>query len=373
MAEAFLDERVVIQAQDASVRTVVREGSLQDLPAYMAEEGLANSRAFVITDTNVNQLYGDAMQQVLGDAGIEPVMLVMEAGEQHKTFGQVGNFLLQLSNAKGTRTEPIITLGGGVVGDLGGFVAASYNRGVPLVHVPTTLLAMVDSSIGGKTGVDHGGKNKVGAIYQPGLVVADPDVLATLDKRVYTEGFGEIAKYAILDARFLPELEEVASTIAEFSIDSLDILSHIIARCVKQKSDVVAADSHEQAAGGRVLLNYGHTLGHGLEAAGNYVELLHGEAVSIGMNFAAQLAVQRGVAAPELVDRQLQLLEALGLPTRYSGDASVSSIMNHIASDKKNTGSDTTNFVLPAAPGSLAVNRIQNEIVRNAVEDFVVG
>jgi 3-dehydroquinate synthase len=330
-------------------------------------------RAFIITDKNVDALYSNTISRTLSDAGIETTIMTMKAGEQHKTLDQVGDFVDQLSELKTTRKDTIIAVGGGVVGDLAGFVASIYNRGVPLVHVPTTLLAMVDSSIGGKTGVDHGGKNKTGSFYQPKLVVADPTVLSTLNPRIYTEGFGEIAKYAILDADFLPELEAAAARLRIYSKDNLDILGKIIARCVKQKSEVVAADSHEQAPDGRILLNYGHTLGHGLEAAGRYTELLHGEAISIGMTFAAKLSAQLGFTDEEFIDRQTQLLESLGLPTHYTGKASITDILKHIGKDKKNTDTKGIRFVLPKTAGQLMVERVIGSVVERSVNEFIAA
>jgi shikimate kinase/3-dehydroquinate synthase len=372
MTKPLLDQTTTVEIINPTFRTVVENGSLQKLPAYLSQEQLTN-RAFVITDTKVGPLYGRAVSQTLLDAGIKTTVLTMKAGEQHKTLAQAGNLVDQLSDAKATRKDVIIALGGGVVGDLGGFVASIYNRGVPLVHIPTTLLAMVDSSVGGKTGVDHGGKNKTGSFYQPKLVIADPTVLVTLGPRVYTEAFGEIAKYAILDADFLTELETAADRLRSYSTDNLDILGKIIARCVKQKSNVIATDPREQAPDGRILLNYGHTLGHGLEAAGDYTELLHGEAVAIGMTFAAQLALQLGLAGEEFITRQTRLLEALGLPTRYTGKASIVDVMKHIEKDKKNTKTNSIRFVLPRTAGQLTVEQIESSVVNRAVSDFVVA
>jgi shikimate kinase/3-dehydroquinate synthase len=373
MSEPLLDQSTTVEVIDPVFRAIVQENSLERLPDYLDEAGLADNRAFIITDSNITELYGEPVSAILEEAGIDNKVFTIEAGEANKTLAQASHMVEDLADAKANRKDVVIALGGGVVGDLGGFVASIYNRGVPLVQVPTTLLAMVDSSIGGKTGVDHGGKNKTGSFYQPRLVVADPTVLGTLDPRVYTEGFGEVAKYAILDDTFLPELEAAAESIAEFSPANIDRLGRIIARCVKQKSDVIAADPHEQAPDGRVLLNYGHTLGHGLEAAGGYDELLHGEAVSIGMNYVAQLAVRLELADPSLVDRQTRLLESLKLPISYKGKASLEGIMDNIAKDKKNTSSGSTRLVLPKAPGQMVVQHMDNNVVRETVADFLAA
>jgi 3-dehydroquinate synthase len=373
MSEAFLDISTTVEVIDPVYRAIVQENGLDHLPTYLDEAGLADNKALIITDSNLTDLYGEPLSSVLIEAGIESRVLTIKAGETNKSLAQVGSALEDLTYANATRKDVVIALGGGVVGDLGGFVASIYNRGVPLVQVPTTLLAMVDSSIGGKTGVDHGGKNKTGSFYQPKLVLADPTVLSTLDQRVYTEGFGEIAKYAILDASFLPELEEVAKDLSEFSPNNVEMLSKIISRCVKQKSDVIAADPHEQTDDGRVLLNYGHTLGHGLEAAGGYDELLHGEAIAIGMNYVAQLAVSLRLADQSLADRQVRLLESLGLPTQYEGSATIDDIMKNIAKDKKNTTSGSTRLVLPAAAGQMIVSHLDNSIIRESISSFLAA
>ncbi len=371
MTKSLLDETTIIKSVDPTFRTIVEHGSLQKLPIYLQQENLVDNRVFIITDTNVGALYGDMIIKILSSAEIETTTLTMEAGEQHKTLAQVGALVDQLSEAKATRKDVIIALGGGIVGDLGGFVASIYNRGMPLVHIPTTLLAMVDSSIGGKTGVDHGGKNKTGSFYQPKLVVADPNALNSLSPRIYTEGFGEIAKYAILDAEFLAELEAVANTVQRYSENHADTLGAIIARCVKQKSNVIAADPHEQTLDGRILLNYGHTFAHGIEAASNYTELLHGEAVAIGMTFAAQLARKLGFVEEEFIAQQTQLLQNLGLPIRYTGKATIPDILEHMQKDKKNAIANSVRFVLPKAPGQLIVDQIDTDTVSQAISDFL--
>lgn len=371
MAESVLDQLTTLKVMNPTFRSVVQAGALEQLPLYLDEAGLAENKAFIVTDSNLRESYGGRLSGILQKAGIDNELLVIKSGETNKSLRQAGQVIEDLADYNANRGDVMIALGGGVVGDLAGLVASIYNRGIPLVHVPTTLLAMVDSSIGGKTGVDHGGKNKTGSFYQPRLVVADPTVLSTLDQRVYTEGFGEIAKYAILDDDFLPELEECAESLRQFSPEGLDVLGNIIARCVAQKSHVIAADPFEQKPNGRILLNYGHTLGHGLEAAGGYDELLHGEAVAIGMNYAAQLAVRLGLADQALIYRQTALLESLGLPMLYTGRATIKDIMINIAKDKKNTSAGTTRFVLPRAIGHMIVQQVENMVVQQSVTDFL--
>lgn len=372
MSEAFLEITTTISPPySEQVRSVVETGSLNYLPYYLGDEALDCGRVFAITDSNVNALYGDRVQTVFDEAAVELTILEMPAGEQNKNLAVAASFIEDLSDQGANRSDTIVALGGGVVGDLGGFVASIYNRGVPLVQVPTTVLAMVDASIGGKTGIDHGGKNKTGSFHQPRLVVADPSVLSTLDTRVYREGFGEVVKYAMLDADFLPKLEAESDNLSEFSTEHISKIGEIIARSVKQKSDVIEKDPLEQKPDGRILLNYGHTLAHGLEAAGGYTELFHGEAVAIGMNFAAKLAVELELAEPSTAERQQKLLENFSLPTEYDGIGEIDEIMRHIAKDKKNFYSGRTRFVLPRGPGDMVVKHVDNSDLSNYLANFL--
>ncbi len=371
MKEFAYDTTTEIRTPQRHFRAIVGSGKLPDLPDLMADEGLISNRVFIITDQNVERLYGDNVREVFGASGVEPHIMTIPSGEEHKSLQQAGDIIEQLAESKATRQDTVVAIGGGVVGDLGGFVASVYNRGVPLVHVPTTLLAMVDSSIGGKTGVDHGGKNKTGSFYQPNLVVADPDVLATLHDRVYTEGFGEIIKYAFLNGSLLPQLEADATALRTFSPNVTSQLGAIVAQCVEQKSTIIADDPFEHGDSGRVMLNYGHTLAHGLEAATGYTELLHGEAVAIGMHFAAQLGEHLGVGNSELTARQLKLLTAFGLPTTFNKLVSVDEVVDHMVKDKKNTQTSTIRFVLPAEVGRMVVKQVDVSTVHEAVSWFL--
>jgi 3-dehydroquinate synthase len=371
VAESYLDLTTSVEITNPVVRTVVEKDALVSLPRFLAEQNLQNGKAFIITDSTVAKLYGETVSSTLDRAGIDYEILIMPAGETNKTLEQAARFVEQLADSDATSSDMVIALGGGVVGDLGGFVASIYNRGLPLVQIPTTLLAMVDSSIGGKTGVDHGGKNKTGSFYQPRLVIADPAMLMTLEKRVYTEGFGEVAKYAALDADFWLELESQTTILRNFSVDNLGLLGKLITRCVQQKSKVIKSDPNEQDPAGRILFNYGHTLCHGLEAAGGYSELLHGEAVSIGMNFAAQLGEHLGITKHSFVERQTELLTSLGLPVTYRGNAQLGDIEMHVAKDKKNIDAHTTRFVLPQTIGQMTVQQVPNRVVKVEIAKFL--
>ncbi|MBO0789797.1 MAG: 3-dehydroquinate synthase, partial [Ktedonobacteraceae bacterium] len=274
--------------------TIVEWGGLKRLTLYLRRLALP-PRVFVITDSNLEKLYGATLTQQLEQAGFEPHVYTVPAGEQSKSMQQLSALYDWLVDLHAERREAIIAFGGGVVGDLAGFTAATYLRGVPLVHVPTSLLAQVDSAIGGKTGINHSkGKNLIGAFYHPRLVLADPELLLTLPPRERTEGWAEIVKYGIiLDAELFALLETQADALREFAHPPVALLCQIIARCIDLKAVVIEGDEREQ--GQRAILNYGHTIGHALENASGYGEWLHGEAVSLGMVAAAQLAQEHGL------------------------------------------------------------------------------
>ncbi|MCA9309360.1 3-dehydroquinate synthase [Candidatus Saccharibacteria bacterium] len=371
MSHQYLDEINTLASDAQDYRAVVETGGIQHVARYMQEQDLCAHKVFIITDTNVDKHYSADVAQQCAAVGAESQVLVIPAGEENKSLEQAGHLVQQLSDLQANRNDTIVALGGGVVGDLGGFVASIYNRGISLVHVPTTLLAMVDSSIGGKTGVDHGGKNKTGTFYQPQLIVADPGVLGTLDSRVYTEGLGEVAKYAVLDKDFFTELQAKANEVCAFDQKALPTIGSVIARCVRQKSDIVQADQFEGESNQRVLLNYGHTLAHGLEAATGYTELLHGEAVAIGMMYAAQLSRHLGHTDTQFVEEQSSLLASLGLPTQYTGRASRQDIVQHMSRDKKNTHESDIRFVLPITPGEMIIQQVSKEIVDSTLQNFL--
>ncbi len=269
-------------------------------------------RCAIISDTNVAPYYARAAHQSLVDAGFEPALVTVPAGETAKSLKTVQTCYDQLTQQRLERKSFIVALGGGVVGDVAGFVAATYLRGIPFVQVPTTLLADVDSSVGGKVGVNlPAGKNLVGAFYQPRLVLCDLDVLATLPAREYRAGIAEVIKYGIIhDAKFFSRLER---DLPRLLARDPNILCGVVARCCKIKATVVRQDETE--GGLRAILNFGHTFGHALEAVSNFGKYLHGEAISIGQILSARLSA--GVLG--LPDRDVQriarLFERAGLPT----------------------------------------------------------
>jgi shikimate kinase/3-dehydroquinate synthase len=311
----------------------VGRGELSRLPDRLRMLGLDGRRAFVISDSHVWDRHGSTVAEALDAGGIPGASYLVPAGESSKSQRVASELYRWLAEERAERRDVILALGGGVVGDLGGFVAATYLRGMPFVQLPTSVLAMNDASIGGKTAVDlPSGKNLVGAFYQPRAVIADIDTLATLPRRSYTEGFAEVIKHAlILDPALLATLEAEAAGLASASPD-WDLLTNVTARSMRLKALIVSTDPREQ--GLRAILNYGHTIGHGLEAATGYSEFLHGEAVAIGMIGAARIGQRLGLIQPELVDRHGDILRSFGLPTSASR-IDPGAVINAMRMDKK--------------------------------------
>ena len=305
-------ETVRVQLGQRSYNIDVGQGLLDGLGQLVGElDGI--SRALIITDTNVGPLYGDTVFESLQAAEVTTHRLTIEAGESSKCV-DTANRLWQQALAAGTdRQAVVVALGGGVVGDLAGFIAATFGRGIRLVQVPTTLLAQVDSSVGGKVGINlPGAKNIVGCFWQPTHVMIDLSVLASLPDRQFAAGMAEVVKYGVIrDLELFEQLEAHASQLNQRNTDAL---AKIVARCCQIKAEVVAADEREET-GLRAILNYGHTFGHALESITGYHQFLHGEAIAIGMTCAIQLAARLGMVPTKLAQRQTELLTNLNLPT----------------------------------------------------------
>lgn len=323
------------------------------------------SHAVVITDANVEQPHAVAVVAGLAQSGAAVDLLVIEPGEPSKSLEIARDLWDKLLELGADRKTVVVAVGGGVIGDLAGFIAATYARGIALVQIPTTLLAQVDSSVGGKVGVNlPGAKNMVGAFWQPLGVLIDTSVLATLPPREYRSGLAEVVKYGvILDADFFSYLEDNAAGLV--TRDDA-VLRTVIARCCQLKADVVAGDEREET-GLRAVLNYGHTFAHALEALTGYGHLLHGEAVAIGMLCASRLAERLGRIDATLTERQSNLLTALELPTELPevGTEEMLAAMSH---DKK-VEHGRLRFVLPTRLGHVElVGDISTDLVRRALK-----
>jgi len=272
--------------------------------------------AIVISDENVSRLYGDRVEKVLRNAGFAVNSVIVPPGEKTKSIDTAIDIYDFLIKKRVERDDMLIALGGGMIGDLAGFVAATYLRGIPWIQVPTSLIGMVDASIGGKVAVNHPeGKNLIGAFYQPNFVLADTRALATLPERELTSGWAEVVKYGlILDKDFFEFLE---SNVGRLTKLEQDVVNEAIIHSASLKAQVVSQDEKER--GQRIILNYGHTIAHGLEAATRYIGFLHGETVAIGMTGAAKLSQRLGILPASVVKRQQSLLRKFGLPTAFFG------------------------------------------------------
>jgi shikimate kinase/3-dehydroquinate synthase len=342
-------ETITLELGKLTSQARVEWGGLARLPQALRAAGLLR-RALIITDSEVGPLYAGPVQQVLAQADIDAAVFTIPAGESSKSFHCLQQIIDWLVEQRAEQQDAIVALGGGVVGDLAGFVASCYHRGVPLVQVPTTLLAQVDAAIGGKTGINHPqGKNLIGAFYQPRLILVDPACLLTLPERVYREGWAEIIKYGvILDAQLFEQLENADPV----RPTDKDLLTSIIARCVRLKMRMVAGDERDQ--GQRAILNYGHTFGHALEAVTGYTTWLHGEAVSIGMEVVAQLAVSHGMFPAAEAARQRALLRAYGLPLTCGG-VSISALLAAMQQDKK-VRDGRMRWIMPRRIGEVGID-----------------
>jgi 3-dehydroquinate synthase len=356
--------RMIATTTGASYESVIGWGAITTLGERLQRLN-APRRVQLITDSRIAPLYLDTLALALARAGFAVEACVIPAGEAHKTLDQWRAILTWLSERRAERGEFLLALGGGVVGDLAGFAAATWLRGVPLVHIPTSLLAQVDSSIGAKVGVDlPQGKNLVGAFYPPRLVLADPALLQTLPRRQFVAGWAEVIKLGVaLDDTYFSFLEANADALLRLEPD---LLCAAIARAVAIKAAIVERDEGEQ--GERALLNYGHTLGHAIEQVTGYERWPHGEAVSIGMAFAAPLGHRIGVTPAELIERQDALLEHMGLPTRADG-LPLDKLFDAMARDKK-ARDGAMRWVMPTALGQSALMAIPTEDVRVALLDF---
>jgi 3-dehydroquinate synthase len=323
--------------------------------------------ALVVTDEHVRP-HADAVARSLAATGFQTALAVLPSGEAQKSLARAADLYDRLADLRADRQTAVVAVGGGVIGDLAGFVAATYNRGLPLLMVPTTLLAMVDSSVGGKVAVNHPkGKNLIGAFHQPIGVWIDTAVLATLPEREYRSGLAEVVKYGvILDAELFGYLEANVEGILGRDADPV---RHLVARCCRLKADVVERDEREET-GLRMVLNYGHTFAHAFETVGGYGAWLHGEAVAVGMVCASRLAERQGLIPPALTERQERLLRQFGLPTR-PGPWPADDLLRAMGTDKK-ARAGRLRFVLPRRLGEVACfEDIAETEVRRVLEELV--
>ena len=334
----------------------IGRGLLDQAGAHITRVTGAGRTAAVISDTNVLPLYGQRLCSSLEQAGFRVISWAFPAGEASKNLTTYGQLLHFLGENHMTRSDIIVALGGGVTGDMAGFAAATYQRGIPFIQVPTTLLAAVDSSVGGKTAIDlDTGKNQAGCFYQPWLVLCDPDTLTTLPEREYRCGCGEIIKYSVLfDANFFEEL---------WNTPVKDQVEHVISTCVTLKRMAVMEDEFD--TGARRKLNLGHSFGHAVEACSDF-SIPHGCAVAIGMAIITRAAVKRGICAQEVLDRLLAILDKYDLPTQT--DYPLEALYRAALSDKKISGGKM-HLIVPEAIGRCRIESIPEAEIRTWLRD----
>lgn len=360
------------QALPDAYKIIIRRGLLDRLGAVISEIG--PRKIFIVSSEDIFRLYGDQVETSLHRACLPFEVLLVPAGEESKGFSQVKSVHERLIQRGAERGDLIVALGGGVIGDLAGFVAATYQRGVRYVQVPTTLLAQVDSSIGGKTGINVGGlKNMVGAFHQPAAVLADPDTLVSLPKQELLCGIAEIIKAGYLGGGQL--LEHLESSMERLVEPDLPLLTEVIAQACAFKAHVVEMDEREGDQ--RRILNYGHTFAHAIEAREHYFHDIgagtddwkHGHAVAVGMVFAARLGVSLGIVTPDVAKAQQKLIQRAGLPVSVPEEylSEPGELLGAMRSDKKTKGGKI-NFVFVQAPGKPVVRSVEEDVILAELE-----
>lgn len=341
-------------------------GGLHQLGHLMAEAGLpAGTQVLLVSNPAVEGFYGPMIRSSLEQAGYRLSQLVLEAGEDQKTPASVALIHDAAQGAQLERSSAIVALGGGVVGDMAGFAAATWLRGIAVVQVPTTLLAMVDAAIGGKTGVNHpGGKNLIGAFHQPRLVLIDPNTLATLPEREFRAGMAEVIKYGVIGDSELFRNLEASKDLSSLGSLPPQLLERLLQRSAAAKARVVAADERE--GGLRAILNYGHTLGHAVETLSGYGTYLHGEAVALGMLAAGELAAAMGLWSTADQERQRAVIAQAGLPLNLP-PLDPEAVLRTLQSDKK-VRAGRVRFVLPTAIGSVVIrDDVEPDLIRQVL------
>ena len=368
--------RTILGRIDATTRTIRVELGEASYPVLIGTNLLprlglhlrrsrVTGRALIVTNPGLRQLYGSIIEEALRNCRFEPAIIEVPDGEAQKSLAWAARLYDAMLDHRMDRKSPVIALGGGVIGDLTGFVAATYMRGVPFVQVPTSLLAQVDASVGGKVAVDHPrGKNLIGAFYQPQLVLISLDTLGTLPNRELRAGLAEVIKYGVIaDEALFTYLESHMELALE---KDPAVMSHLVSRSCEIKAEVVSGDEREE--GRRAILNFGHTIGHAIEAQFSYTGLLHGEAVAIGMVYAARIAERRGLLEANTVERIVRLIERAGLPVRKD-NLDTDALLETMLHDKKTVGG-RLRFILPTRIGSVDIRGdVQTEDIRRVLAE----
>ena len=359
--------RIPVKLKDCPYSIAIGHDILGEFPKFICALDLGKD-ALIISHSLIERLHGVKLSAALQKAGYTVKILNVPEGEKSKSFSCAAALLKQISVHDVDKKIFIIALGGGVVGDLAGFVAAIYKRGVPYIQVPTTLLAQIDSSIGGKTAIDlETGKNLVGAFYQPRLVLADTKVLKTLSQRQIQNGLAEAIKYGIIgDPKLFAYIEAKHQ---KFLKGDIEVLNFIVQRCARIKAKIVSLDEKE-TKGLRTVLNFGHTVGHAVEAAAKYDQYHHGEAVGLGMRVAARISVSMGLLAAPQELRINQLITSVGLPEKITG-VRLAKILDLMRHDKKFTAGHNRFVLTPKIGQVKVVTDIPAQIISKAIQEYM--
>jgi len=357
-------EKIRVDLAERSYNIFIGTNSLDEIGDKLKLFELS-PRIAIVSNPTVFSLYGERVSDAVKKAGFDLLTVMIPDGEEYKNLDTLKHIYDNLLKFKLDRKSALIALGGGVVGDITGFAASTYMRGLAYIQVPTTLLAQVDSSVGGKTGIDHElGKNMIGAFWQPGLVWIDVETLTTLPQRQLLAGLAEVIKYGVIyDEKLFVYLENERDKIINLDRDAL---IYIIKRSCEIKAEVVSKDERE--AGLRAILNYGHTIGHAIETVTKYKRFLHGEAVAIGMNLEARLSKMLDLIDKDQVSRIKDLIESYGLPSEMPSDLNASSISLSMKLDKKAVAGELT-FILPEKIGRAKIQKgIAEETIRECLK-----
>jgi 3-dehydroquinate synthase len=349
----------------------IAPGNLDEIGSWMASKlrQSLGQKILVVSNPVIFKHYGPRIMTALSEAGFTVESCILPAGERYKTPATLQKIYDAALAQRLERSSTLVALGGGVIGDMTGFAAATWLRGIAVVQVPTTLLAMVDAAIGGKTGVNHPqGKNLIGAFHQPRLVLIDPQVLQTLPAREFRSGMAEVIKYGVIWDRELFERLEQARRLDQYRFVGAELLEYLLTRSCQAKAHVVSKD--EKESGLREILNYGHTIGHAIESVTGYRVVTHGEAVAIGMVAVGEIAVALGWWSREECDRQNQLIHQCGLPTRLPPGLDRSAIEEALRADKK-VKAGQVRFVLPQRIGTVAVtDQVPSPLIQTVLQQL---
>jgi 3-dehydroquinate synthase len=344
-------QEIRVELGERSYNIMIGNGILKDIGGIIEKFEFSNKLA-LISNPTVYDLYGKKISESLKASGHDLIEVLLPDGEEYKSLASTEKIYESLLKAKLDRKSALIALGGGVIGDITGFAASTYMRGIDFIQIPTTLLAQVDSSVGGKTGVNHPlGKNMIGAFWQPRLVWVDIATLETLPRREFLSGLGEVIKYGVIwDEDFFAYLESNRDKILRLDKEAL---THIIRRSCEIKSEVVSKDERESSL--RAILNYGHTIGHAIETITGYKKYLHGEAVAIGMYMEVRLSHQFGLIDKKTVARIKALIDSYELPSEMPDEIQINDLVEKMQIDKKTVGGKM-HFVLPEKVGAVRIH-----------------